>query len=59
MGNTRSSPYSYCVDAHAGIDADLISWDMVSFVSPLCNLLGTNGRIAVDTPELHRECTSP
>lgn len=29
MGNTRSSPYSYCVDAHAGIDADIISWEMV------------------------------
>lgn len=30
MGNTRSTPYSYCVDAHAGIDADIVSWEMVS-----------------------------
>lgn len=30
MGNTRVAPYSYCVDAHAGIDADIISWEMVS-----------------------------
>ncbi|CAM9338919.1 unnamed protein product, partial [Hapterophycus canaliculatus] len=26
MGNTRVVPYSYCVDAHAGLDADIISW---------------------------------
>lgn len=29
MGNTRVAPYSFCVDAHAGIDADIISWEMV------------------------------
>lgn len=29
MGNSRSSPYSFCVDAHAGIDADIVSWEMV------------------------------
>lgn len=29
MGNTRVSPYSFCVDAHAGIDADIVSWEMV------------------------------
>ncbi|CAM9369775.1 unnamed protein product [Laminaria digitata] len=28
MGNSRSSPYSFCVDAHAGIDADIVSWEM-------------------------------
>lgn len=28
MGNTRVAPYSYCVDAHAGLNADIISWDM-------------------------------
>eukprot|EP00903_Cladosiphon_okamuranus_P005594 g5566.t1 len=28
MGNTRVAPYSWCVDAHAGLDADIISWDM-------------------------------
>ncbi|CAM9369104.1 unnamed protein product [Ectocarpus sp. 4 AP-2014] len=26
MGNTRAAPYSYCVDAHAGLDADIVSW---------------------------------
>ena len=30
MGNTRIAPYSFCVDAHAGVDADIISWEMVS-----------------------------
>ncbi len=30
MGNTKVVPYSYCVDAHAGLDADLISWSFVS-----------------------------
>lgn len=29
MGNTRVAPYSLCVDAHAGLEADIISWDMV------------------------------
>ena len=29
MGNNPPVPYSYCVDAHAGIDADIISWEMV------------------------------
>lgn len=29
MGNTRVAPYSLCVDAHAGLQADIISWDMV------------------------------
>lgn len=29
MGNTRVAPYSYCLDAHAGLHADLISWEMV------------------------------
>lgn len=29
MGNTRTAPYSYCVDAHAGLDADIVSWEMV------------------------------
>lgn len=28
MGNTRIAPYSWCVEAHAGLDADIISWDM-------------------------------
>ncbi|CAM9541948.1 unnamed protein product [Pylaiella littoralis] len=28
MGNTRVAPYSFCVDAHAGYEADIISWDM-------------------------------
>lgn len=31
MGNTRVAPYSFCVDAHAGYEADIISWDMVRF----------------------------
>ncbi|CAN0464321.1 unnamed protein product [Ectocarpus sp. 12 AP-2014] len=30
MGNTRAAPYSYCVDAHAGLDADVVSWSFVS-----------------------------
>lgn len=30
MGNTRIAPYSFCVDAHAGLEADIISWEMVS-----------------------------
>ena len=29
MGNSRPSPYSFCLDAHAGIDADIVSWEMV------------------------------
>lgn len=29
MGNTRVAPYSLCVDAHAGLQADIVSWDMV------------------------------
>lgn len=29
MGNTRIAPYSFCVDAHAGLNADLVSWEMV------------------------------
>lgn len=29
MGNTKVAPYSLCVDAHAGLEADIISWDMV------------------------------
>jgi len=29
MGNTRVAPYSFCVDAHAGLEADIISWDNV------------------------------
>lgn len=33
MGNTRVAPYSFCVDAHAGLDADLISWDMTMMVA--------------------------
>ncbi len=33
MGNTRVAPYSLCVDAHAGLEADIISWDMVRGVS--------------------------
>ncbi|CAM9732485.1 unnamed protein product [Hapterophycus canaliculatus] len=32
MGNTRVVPYSLCVDAHAGYDADIISWDMYMMV---------------------------
>lgn len=39
MGNTRVAPYSYCVDAHAGLDADIISWDMSLMVASLeCGL---------------------
>lgn len=30
MGNTRVVPYSYCVDAHAGLDADIVTWSFVS-----------------------------
>lgn len=26
-------PHSYCVDAHAGLEADLISWDMTLMVA--------------------------
>lgn len=33
MGNTRVAPYSYCVDAHAGLNADIISWDMSLMVT--------------------------
>lgn len=33
MGNTRVSPYSWCVEAHAGLDADIISWDMTMMVA--------------------------
>ena len=33
MGNTRASPYSFCVDAHAGWDADIVTWDMVRLFS--------------------------
>ncbi|CBJ48305.1 conserved unknown protein [Ectocarpus siliculosus] len=33
MGNTRVAPYSYCVEAHAGLEADLISWDMTLMVA--------------------------
>lgn len=33
MGNTRVAPYSWCVDAHAGLDADIISWDMSMMVA--------------------------
>lgn len=29
MGNTKAAPYSLCVDAHAGLQADIVSWDMV------------------------------
>ncbi|CAM9497882.1 unnamed protein product, partial [Laminaria digitata] len=32
MGNTRPSPYSFCVDAHAGLEADIIAWDMSMMV---------------------------
>lgn len=32
MGNTRVVPYSYCVDAHAGLDADIVTWSFVSIV---------------------------
>ncbi|CAB1100820.1 unnamed protein product [Ectocarpus sp. CCAP 1310/34] len=32
MGNTRAAPYSYCVDAHAGLDADIVSWSFVSAI---------------------------
>ena len=32
MGNTRPSPYSFCLDAHAGLEADIIAWDMVRVV---------------------------
>lgn len=33
MGNTRVAPYSWCVDAHAGLDADIISWDMTMMLA--------------------------
>eukprot|EP00752_Nemacystus_decipiens_P006893 g6191.t1 len=33
MGNTRVVPYSLCVDAHAGLQADIISWDMYMMVA--------------------------
>lgn len=33
MGNTRVAPYSWCVDAHAGLDADIVSWDMSMMVA--------------------------
>eukprot|EP00903_Cladosiphon_okamuranus_P014125 g13127.t1 len=26
MGNTRVVPYSYCIDAHVGLDADIVTW---------------------------------
>lgn len=32
MGNNPPVPYSYCVDAHAGFDADVVSWEMVSLL---------------------------
>eukprot|EP00903_Cladosiphon_okamuranus_P013718 g12774.t1 len=33
MGNTKVAPYSLCVDAHAGLEADIISWDMYMMVA--------------------------
>ncbi|CAM9434592.1 unnamed protein product [Discosporangium mesarthrocarpum] len=33
MGHTPTSPYSFCVDAHAGEDADIVSWEMGSGLS--------------------------
>lgn len=33
MGNTRPFPYSFCVDAHVGLDADIISWEMAMMVA--------------------------
>lgn len=33
MGNTRVAPYSWCVDAHAGLDADIVSWDMTMMLA--------------------------
>lgn len=33
MGNTRPASYSYCVDAQAGIDEYIISWEMASVQS--------------------------
>lgn len=41
MGNTRVAPYSLCVDAHAGLEADIISWDMVR-----CRLRRASVRLA-------------
>lgn len=39
MGNTRVVPYSYCVDAHAGFDADIVTWSFVSQSESLLQLV--------------------
>ncbi|CAM9387307.1 unnamed protein product [Choristocarpus tenellus] len=33
MGNNPVSPYSYCVEAHAGDDADIVTWEMGMMVA--------------------------